>query len=316
MNLDQDFNYQTLELPDDYEGKVTATLIAAHANHGKRRSVLYVHGFIDYFFHPHMAAQFLAHGYDFYALELRKYGHALLEHQHPNYCRSMEEYFAEITIALRQIYQESEHPILLLGHSTGGLITSLYMNDGEEKKLVNALVLNSPFLALNKSALLRILASPLAKAASRLLPFSKLSSAVSPVYAQSVHKNHHGEWDFNLDWKPIAGFPAYFAWTKAVLETQLRLKRHSNIEVPVLVMHASRSFVPKEFTKETLTADTVLNVKDIADIGPKLGQQVTMLEIKDAMHDIFLSKKEVREYAFQEMFRWLDMVVYAKPTHS
>ncbi|WPP51368.1 alpha/beta hydrolase [Catalinimonas niigatensis] len=316
MNLNQDFNYQTLELPDDYEGKVTATLIAAHANQGKRRSVLYVHGFIDYFFHPHMAAQFLAHGYDFYALELRKYGRALMAHQHPNYCRSMEEYFPEMTLALRQIYQESQHAIILMGHSTGGLSSSLYMNDGAEKKLVNALVLNSPFLALNKNALLRTFAAPLAKVASSLSPFSKLDGAISPVYGQSVHKNHHGEWDFNLDWKPIAGFPAYFAWTKAVLEAQLRLKTHSTIEVPVLVMHASRSFVPKEFTRETLTADTVLNVKDIARIGPKLGRQVTMLQIKDAMHDIFLSKKEVREYAFKEMFRWLDKAVYTKAAYT
>jgi alpha-beta hydrolase superfamily lysophospholipase len=37
-----------------------------------------------------------------------------------------------------------------------------------------------------------------------------------------------------------------------------------------------------------------------------IGSQITMYEIENAKHDIFLSKATVREKAFELMFRWLD----------
>jgi alpha-beta hydrolase superfamily lysophospholipase len=36
-----------------------------------------------------------------------------------------------------------------------------------------------------------------------------------------------------------------------------------------------------------------------------MGQNVTIYEIENAIHDIFLSKQPVREKAFNLMFRWL-----------
>ncbi|MGM7310843.1 alpha/beta hydrolase, partial [Acinetobacter baumannii] len=64
----------TLNFPDDYEGKVVATLVRKKATQPTQKAVLYIHGFLDYFFQTEMAEQFNAHGYDFYALDLRKYG--------------------------------------------------------------------------------------------------------------------------------------------------------------------------------------------------------------------------------------------------
>ena len=62
-----------------------------------RGAVLYVHGFADYFFQRHMAERFAAEGYAFYALDLRKHGRSLRPHQHPNFCKSVTEYYADIT---------------------------------------------------------------------------------------------------------------------------------------------------------------------------------------------------------------------------
>jgi len=36
-----------------------------------------------------------------------------------------------------------------------------------------------------------------------------------------------------------------------------------------------------------------------------MGREITLYEIENAMHDIFLSKAPVREKAFKLMFRWL-----------
>jgi alpha-beta hydrolase superfamily lysophospholipase len=40
-------------------------------------------------------------------------------------------------------------------------------------------------------------------------------------------------------------------------------------------------------------------------IAAIIGTQVTIYEIENAKHDIFLSKESVREKAFELMFRWL-----------
>lgn len=304
-SLSEEFDFQTINLADDYEGKVTATLIAANSNTRKRRSVLYIHGWSDYFFHPHVATAFNEQRFDFYALELRKYGHSLLKHQHPNYCRSLEEYFEEISIALRQIHQKNNQPIILLGHSTGGLIAGLYMNFGAEKALVSLLILNSPFLELNVSKLSRKFLPLIARFGASLLPFSKVEKTVSPVYNQSLHKDFYGEWDFDKAWKPINHFPTYLAWLSAVVDAQSKLRHHSAIKVPTMVMHGSKSLIPKKYTVQAQTSDCVLNIDDIRQIAPKLGHDITMIEIKDAVHDIFLSKEEVRKRAFAEMFGWL-----------
>src|SRR6185369_10873251 len=116
--------FESLELPapDDYDGRVVATLVRLPAGDAPRGAVLYVHGFVDYFFQRHMAERFAAEGYAFYALDLRKHGRSLLSHQHANFCKDLSEYYADITAALDAIGA----PVLLAGHSTGGLVCALY----------------------------------------------------------------------------------------------------------------------------------------------------------------------------------------------
>ena len=131
----KNFEYQDIPLKDDYEGKCKAVFISANTNTFNRPSIFYIHGFIDYFFHPHVAEFFDGIGYDFYAVELRKYGHSLMKHQHPNYCKSIQEYFEEIDWSIQRIKGLSAQSIVLMGHSTGGLIASLYLNLGAYKKM-------------------------------------------------------------------------------------------------------------------------------------------------------------------------------------
>ena len=94
------YERQTIDLGRDDEGPVVATLVRRLADRPSRRAVLYVHGFSDYFFQRHMAERFAAEGYAFHALDLRKHGRSLREHQHPNFCKSVSEYYADITRAI------------------------------------------------------------------------------------------------------------------------------------------------------------------------------------------------------------------------
>ena len=71
-------------------------------------------------------------------------------------------------------------------------------------------------------------------------------------------------------------------------------------------MHSSHSDKKMNtFSIEAMIKDTVLNIEDIKRMGVQLGDEVTLLEIDNAMHDIFLSSKAVRDHAFDKMFSWI-----------
>ena len=304
-----DFTKQTLEFPDDYEGKVISTLIRSNKNIKGRKSVLYIHGFNDYFFHPHLGTGFNQHGYNFFALDLRKYGRSLLPHQHPNYCRDISEYYEEITESLEIINRENKEDIIILGHSTGGLIASMYTNFGPKRDLIAALILNSPFFEFNISKTEKDVNLFFARIISLFMPYANKSKPLSSLYNQSLLKSYYGEWEFNPNWKPERGFPAYFKWLIAIHNAQTKLKTSSNISEPILVMHSKHSIKPKKWSEDVLGMDMVLNVEHIKETGKKLGKKVTFLPVENAIHDIFLSKKEVREKAFTEMINWLNKTI-------
>ena len=300
-----DFTTQILEFPDDYEGKVIATLLRSNENVKGRKSVLYIHGFNDYFFHPHLAEGFNNHGVNFFALDLRKYGRSLLPHQHPNYCKDISEYYEEITESLSIIKKENEAEIIVLGHSTGGLIASMYSNFGDKSDLISALVLNSPFFDFNISKIERNLNLFFARIISLIMPYGNKSKPLSSLYNQSLLKSYYGEWDFNQSWKPENGFPAYFKWLIAINNAQKSIRLSSNIAIPILIMHSNKSLRVKKWSPDILGMDIVLNVEHIKETGKKLGKKVTFLPVENGIHDIFLSKKEVRDKAFNEMINWL-----------
>lgn len=300
------FKYQKIELKDDYEGEVIATFIQSDKNVPGQKAILYIHGFVDYFFHPHLANAFHDQGYNFYAIELRKYGHSLLPHQHPNYCKSVEEYFEEIDIAIEKIRTIDQNKITLLGHSTGGLISSLYLDHGNKKDLISSMILNSPFLEINAPYLIRKITIPFLKLGVMFNAYANIPNALSPLYPKSLHKDYKGEWDFNLEFKPIKGFPAFFQWLLAIKEGQDLIKKGLKSTQPILLLHSSASFLPKKWTEKIHSADIVLNIEDMKKYADHLGRNVKIESIKDAKHDIFLSRENVRKDAFQKVFSWLE----------
>jgi len=281
--------FEALELaaPDDYDGRVVGTLVRLPVPDAPRGAVLYIHGFIDYFFQSHMAQRFAAEGYAFYALDLRKHGRSLLPHQHPCFCKDIAEYHGDITRALAEIGTD----VLLAGHSTGGLICSLYKHEGELRDRVRALWLNSPFLDINASGS-RLLQLRIARDLGLFFPFLNNPNAVRPAYVQSIHKNWGGEWDFDLTLKPLLGFPAYFGWVRAIFAAHAKVHAGLSLDCPVLSMHSDE-------------ADIVLNWKQVASWSRTLGNNVTVQQFPGGLHDLVLSRREIRDSVFSHLFAWL-----------
>jgi len=278
--------YEALELafPDDYDGRVVATLVRLPVREAPRGAVLYVHGFIDYFFQRHMAERFAAEGYAFHALDLRKHGRSLLAHQHPCFCKDLGEYFADIDRAL----QEIDRPVLLAGHSTGGLVCSLYKKSGKEKEKIRALWLNSPFFDWREA---RRSKARVAAFLGRFFPFMNDPKAVLPAYVRSIHKQWDGEWDFDLTLKPLMGFPAYFGWVRAIFAGHAQVHAGLALDCPVLSMHSDE-------------ADIVLDWRQVARWSRTLGNAVSVLASPGGIHDLVLSRAEIRENVFSQLFAW------------
>jgi alpha-beta hydrolase superfamily lysophospholipase len=304
--LGQPYERIAIPLPDDDEGEVVATLVRYVNPVPTRRAVLYLHGFVDYFFQTEMAGQYVEQGFNFYALDLRKYGRSLLPHQTPNLCRAVDDYFAEIDRALDIITADGNHQVLLNGHSTGGLTAALYTHHVRNQGRVDALFLNSPFFAFNEPRIKKEGLLPLVSVAGLPFPRMKAAPGLSPVYGLSLHQQYHGEWDYNLAWKPLNGFPVRAGWVRAIHRAHQRVEAGLHIDCPVLVMVSEESSKPAQWDEKARRTDTVLDVRDIARVSDCLGDRVTKIRIAGGLHDLVLSQAAVRQHVYDELFRWLD----------
>ncbi|KQG44612.1 alpha/beta hydrolase [Acinetobacter pittii] len=299
----------TLNFPNDYEGKVVATLVRKKAAQSTQKAVLYIHGFLDYFFQTEMAEQFNAHGYDFYALDLRKYGRSKLPHQIFYNVLDLSEYDAEITQALEIIGKEQHTQVLLAGHSTGGLTATLYAAHHPNHPLIKALWANSPFYDFNLSLVEKKFGIPVLSRVGKYLPKVKFPSQLNKWYTASLHKRLKGEWDFNLDWKPTSAPTVQLSFLHAIHTAQKEIHRGVKLNVPALIMHSHQTKNPKKWGADATQSDVILDVKDIEKFGKKIKGDVSVVSIHNGLHDLVLSAQPVREQVYQQLFQWLDQKI-------
>ena len=304
--LGKDYQQLTLNFADDYDGKVVATLVRKKSAQATKKAVLYIHGFSDYFFQTEMAEQFNQHGYDFYALDLRKYGRSKLPHQKFYYLLDLREYDAEITKALEIIGQENHNQVLLAGHSTGGLITTLYAAHYPDHRLIKALWTNSPFYDFYKSVIEKKVGIPLLSEVGERLPNAKFPSGLNQWYTPSLHKDFYGEWDFNLNWKPKSLPFVHLCFVNAIHKAQKEIHRGISLNIPTLIMHSHQSKYPKKWGVDAQQSDVILDVKDMTDNAKKMKGDVQTLAIKNGLHDLVLSAPPVRKKVYEDLFSWLE----------
>jgi len=308
------YTRETIELPDDYEGPVVATLVRRPAaTPMPLGAVLHVHGFCDYFFQAPLADFYTDLGYDFYGLDLRKYGRSLLTHQTPNFCMDLAEYDGELDVALGLIRDRDAHERLLIsGHSTGGLVAALWAAKRRAQGIAvaDAFVLNSPWLDLQGNFLVRTVGTEAINQVGRRRPYAVIPRTVNGVYGESLHSDHRGEWTYDLAWKPLESYLVRAGWLRAIRIGHRTVHRGIDVAAPVLTLCSTRSSALETWSADAMRTDTVLDVKQIAKWSHQLGPDVTVTRLEDAMHDVFLSAKEVRQAAFARVERWL---AYALP---
>lgn len=293
---------EIIPLKKDYEGEVSAAVEYANLPEANT-AVLYIHGYMDYFFQDHLASFFMDKGISFYAIELRKYGASLKSHQHENFFKDITEYDEEISIVLNKIKNDGHKNIIINGHSTGGLLATHYAINGEYKNLISGIVLNSPFFELNESKFVKFVLS-FVTLFSCFLPYLKVSKLTS-IYTESLHKNYKGKWNFNLKYKPVPSFNTYLGWLDGVLKAQKNIQKKQIKTIPSIIFHSNKSYFGTKWSDLLYESDGVLNVDDIDFFGRKIYPHADVIAINNAVHDIVLSADDVIENYFNYISAWL-----------
>jgi alpha-beta hydrolase superfamily lysophospholipase len=302
---------QTIALGPDPngEGELFATVIRRGEPGPSGHAVLAVHGYTDYFFQTEIADHFAARGFAFYAIDLHKCGRSQRAGQTPHFTTNLAYYDTELLAALQLITADTDGArVCLYGHSAGGLISTLFADRLRRRasgQRLSALVLNSPFFDLQGPAILRSpLVSAILVALAKVSKFSVIRRPTEGGYGSSLHRDYGGEFDYNLEWKPLGGFPVTAAWINAIRRGQSALHRGLDVGVPSLILRSDHSVAEK--TPEMARGDAVLDVAQIARWAGCVGNRGTVVPIVDAKHDVFLSLPGPRAAALGALDHWID----------
>lgn len=302
-HLGDGFEMTYLNHPDDYGGKVRSTVIRKLASTPSQKAILYVHGFSDYFLQKEMARMFVENGYNFYAVDLRKYGRSLTSDQKMFQVRDLHEYYPDIDSAVDIIRDDCNIAIALFGHSTGGLTASLYMSE-HPSPMIKVLMLNSPFLDWNMPRFQKKVVIPVASALGNLFPNVRVPQKPDAGYAETLSNRHQGEWDYRVDWKPDTLPDPDLGWIHAIQTGQQEL-RHRRLKVPVLLMHSAESVRKGDPKEKYFKADAILDVETISRYGTRLAPDVTEVTFQEGLHDLALSPRAVRDQFYTTILSWL-----------
>jgi alpha-beta hydrolase superfamily lysophospholipase len=291
--------------PSDVE--LVATLIRKSGPRVGSRAALYVHGWNDYFFQTHVADYLTDLGYDFYAIDLRRYGRSLRPGQLRGFITNLDDYSLELDAAADLIAVDHDR-LLLIGHSTGGLVTALWAAHNADR--LEALILNSPWLDIQGAAIVRTLGSPVIDKLGSRAPTSVIRLPDLGFNARSMHLSLGGEWDYDLTLKSTPGPPIRTGWLRAILLGHQKVAAGLGIGVPILVLASATTDFSRRWHEGLRTVDSVLDVEQIAARAVRLGPHVTVVRIPEGLHDLTLSAPHVRKQALDEIGRFVE--AYAK----
>ena len=269
-----------------------------------KAAVLFLHGWSDYFFNTDLARFWESAGYAFYALDMHNHGRSLQPGSPGGYVADLADYDPEISRAWDLIRADgAAGPLTLMGHSTGGLVASLWASRNPEA--LSGLVLNSPWLEMHGSHLVRRAASGLVGPLARRRPETVLRLPERGFYWRTISSSAEGEWDLDDAYRPPMAFPVRAGWLSAILAGQARVAKGLRLDVPVLVLLSQGSANGMVWSEEMRRTDAVLDVHAIGARAFGLGTTVTVEKIGGALHDVFLSPEKVRADAYARLACWL-----------
>lgn len=265
--------------------------------------VLYVHGWSDYFYNTEMAEFFTSFGAEFYAVDMHGVGRSLREHQIAGYVADLRDYFPDLNAARGFIRTEHpDLPLVVLAHSQGALTAALWAKDEGD---LDALVLNSPWLDLPFTPLLRPALRPVARTWAHFSPRARVPIPSPRLYERTISSDFGGQWPINDEWRVDPLCPARPGWARAILAAQAEIAAGLGLRVPVLALTSTRSLIRPWWSEEMRHTDVITDVRRTWRALPRVGSDHTLVRVEGAVHDVFLSTPDVRARAYAQLGAWL-----------
>ena len=312
------YDQHTIRLEPEAEGVGSAPVATLVRHLPKRRrllqrprvfedvDVLYVHGWSDYFFQARLAEYWAGRGARFFALDLRRYGRSLREGQQLGYVTDLTTYDEEIGAALDIMQQApaSGRRLALFGHSTGGLVLSLWADRNPGR--ATALILNSPWLELQLGRRVRHAITPLTELGTKLGTLTHGATINLDYYARAQQEvfDEDDPYEYNEQWRPKVSATVHVAWLNAILAGHAKVEAGLSIDAPICTMLSARSLPPIKWSEDLTSVDSVLDVDRVARAALGLGKSVTIERIDGALHDVLLSRRQARNDAYERIDRW------------
>ena len=132
-------------------------------------------------------------------------------------------------------------------------------------------------------------------------------------YGYSLHRTQHGEWDYDLTWKPFVAPYVNYGWIRAIHLGQKAVRNGKRIAVPVLVLCSEKSVYPRKWSTRLYDGDAILNVRHIRKYANRLNaSDKKVISLTGALHDVMLSQVAVRQNAYEELGKWLKIQLFFK----
>ena len=272
-----------------------------------RAALLHVHGYNDYFYQAEFARWASRQRLAFYAVDMRRAGRSLRPGEHPHDMADLVEQGEDIQTALEVI--AAEHPglpIVVHGHSTGGLAAAVWAADAAPAQLT-ALVLNSPLfgLAMTRRDRAAMLALPVIV---RVRPGMIVGDRPA-IYAKHLHVSGGGPADFDTAWKTPRGVPTTARWIAAVNAGWRRIAAGLAMPVPTLVAHSDSCGPERDDNPRIMEQDVVIDTEAIVNGIPRLGPRARELVVPGGIHDLTQSAPAARAQYLAAVAAFIDEVL-------
>lgn len=112
-------------------------------------------------------------------------------------------------------------------------------------------------------------AKPLFYFFGKVTPHIALHGGNLTAFGDSIHASRYGEWDYDLEKKPLGGHKKYIGWARAVFKGfDIIHSGRVDVGVPILTLTSTKSMFSAPYSEELNYADAVIDVKQSQN-GPK-----------------------------------------------
>ncbi len=248
-----------------------------------RARVLFIHGWAEHSERYGLPAAFLVErGYDCYAADVRGHGHS---GGRRGYIDRYDDYLDDVHAVVQWLAPRNKAPLVIVGHSQGGLVVTRYIQSRPSTEDIAAFVLSCPFfgMAIAVPSIKRVAGNIM----SALVPAFALDAGLD---TSGLSKDEAMVRAYEED--PLIFSKACSRWfTETTTAQDQVMAEASRVRLPVLIMHGAD--------------DPIANPATTSAFHDRCDSADKTLTLYDGLrHEIF--NEVERETVYADVAAWLD----------